>query len=576
MTTLWRGCGIKRKISPREPLSICAPNIALNLHGGSAAVDLLRAALYGILHQAGALVFIAFSVYHPTFKNRFMKNGRPVERYAYPLMAAGTFLLTLGLLLCTAVVEMSTDEREFISNRPGPSDDHSLKARILWLQRSHTVSDQTFSASVIFRAPRGKKETLDHILVSQRAKPQDEFPILQLARRVFKHPTLQLSRRVFKHLIPQLPRRIFKHPIPQLARRVFKYNIYILDGFLDGLLFGFPSTKLELMTFIGVGLSLCGFISQFEGLRGLHWSASIVQLYCLAFMTLMRVLVRRHLAVTPIPRPVPAQHEMDWLALWLVQRFENNDQDHLWPESIDMVQEEAAEMKTRLSAHFNGSDTTDCLANPQKERLVWGVHTGPRDGGPQGIEQGVGLAQKALNIRRRLAQLTRWPGEAAESSIGLSKSISAVLDILLPQSKKFIWPLTIQLEDMSTQTIKLKALNNKCWSVDATQIDAVLSLWLFHIKERRVILLKKQEIKDTNKDVDWLQQGVEQRRQVSRLLGPADADFRRNVGLWIGSDNDRGLEVQPRGSFLETPDLSDPIGFDPHWEQSGAGKCSVH
>ena len=536
---------------------------------------MLFAACYGIMLQVGALVFIGFSVYHPTFKNRFMKNGRPVERYAYPLMAVGTFLLTLGLLLCTAVVEMSTDEREFISNRPGSSGDHSLKARIIWLQRSHIVSDQTFSASVIFRAPKDNKETLDRILVSQRAKPQDEFPILQLARRVFKHPP-PLTRRVYKHLILQLSRPVFKHPILQPVRYVIEHYIYPGSS-LDRLLFYFPSTRLELMTLVGVVLGLCGFISQFQGLRGLHWSASIVQLLCLAWMTGMRAWVRRHLAVTPIPRSVPAQHEMDWLALWLVQRFENND--HLWPESIDMVEEEAAEMKTRLSAHFNGTtgaDTTDCLANPQKERLVWGVYTGPGDGGPQGTEQGVGLAQKALNIRRRLAQLTRWPGEAAEFSIGLSKSISAVLDILLPESKKFIWPLTIQLEDMSTQTIKLKALNNKRWSVDATQIDAVLSLWLFHIEERRVILLRKQEIKDTNKDVDWLQQGVEQRRQVSRLLGPADADFRRNVGLWIGSDNDRALEVRPRGSFLETPDLSDAIGYDPHWEQSGAGKCSVH
>ena len=497
----------KPQHSSKKLPPVCAPNIALNLHGGSAVGGLLFAALCGILLQVGALVFIGFSVYHPTFKKHFMKNGRPVEGYAYPLMAVGTSILTFGLLLCTAVVEMSTDEREFISNRPGSSDDHSLKARILWLQRSHIVSDQTFSASVIFRAPKGNKETLDRILVSQRAKLQDELPILQI---------------VFKHL-------------------------YILGSFPDRLLLYFPYTKLELMTVVGVVLSLCGFISQFQSLRGLHWSASIVQLFCLACMTAARVLVRRHLAVTPIPQSVPAQHEMDWLASWLVQRLENNDQDHLWPKSIDMVE-------------------------PEK-RLVWRVYTGSGDGGPQGTEQGVGLAQEALNIRRRLGQLTRWPGEAAESSIGLSKSISAVLDILLPESKEFIWPLTIQLEDLSTQTIKLKALKNKCWSVDATQIDAILSLWLFHMKERRVILLREQ---GANKDGDWLQQGVEQRRQVSRLLGPADADFRRNVGLWIGSDNDRGLEIQPRGNFLKTPDLSGPIGFDTHWKQSSASKCSVH
>lgn len=562
ITILWRGLGVRKpEHSSRKLPLVCAPNVALNLHGGSSVGGLLFAALCGILLQVGALVFIGYSVYHPTFKNRFMKNGRPVGRYAYPLLAVGTFLLTLGLLLCTAVIEMSTEEREFILKSPGPSGDHSLQAQILWLQRSHVVSDQTFSASVIFRAPKGKKGTLDRILISQRAEPQKEFSIVQLVRRVFKNPP-PLVRRVHKLLILQLSRPVFKHPSLQLVRLTIENYLY-MDDVMDRLLFYFPFTQLELMTLVGVVLSLCGFICQFQSLRGLHWSASIVQLFCLAFMTFLRAWVRRHLALTPIPRPVPAQHEMDWLALWLVQRIENNDQDHLGPNRIDIVESE--------------------------EWPAWRVYTGSGDGGPQGIEQGAGLVQEALNIRRRLGQLTRWPGEAEEYSIGLSKSMSAVLDILLPESKEFIWPLTIQLEGLSTQTIKLKALNNKprpwsrdascpgqCWSMDATQIDAVLSLWLFYIKKRRVILSKKQETKGTNKDGDWLQQGVEQRRQVSRLLGPADADFRRNVGLWIGSDNDRGLEVQPRGNFLKTPDLSDPIGFDPHWEQSGAGKCSVH
>jgi len=157
-----------------KPEPVSALNISLNIHGGSKTRDLYFAAIGGIVLQFGMLVFSGFTVYHPRFRMRFPKGGNQVRPYAFPIMAVGTITLMCGMLICSAIIEQSTKETEFVraaENSTGSSEKEPARkanARILWLQKRHVVSDQTFDSFVIFGRNKHPKDTLDRILISRR------------------------------------------------------------------------------------------------------------------------------------------------------------------------------------------------------------------------------------------------------------------------------------------------------------------------------------------------------------------------------------------------------------------------
>ncbi|KAF8544648.1 hypothetical protein BDD12DRAFT_662111, partial [Trichophaea hybrida] len=238
-----------------------APNISLNLHDGSKSGELYAAALCGIIIQFGMVVFCGFSVYHPEFSQRFPKNGRPVQGYAFPIMATGTVILMIGMLICSAVVEKSTVEKEYKLKPENQSEDSNAttttidagagvggepNVRLLWLQKSHTVSDQAFDSFVLFG------------------------------------PSSSRHNRILTWV---------KWHLKKIA-----------------------SNGTEMFTVLGVFLGLCGFILQFHGLRGMNWSASIAQLVCIFLMTIWRAWIRRGLIANPVPKRLRENHEMDWLA----------------------------------------------------------------------------------------------------------------------------------------------------------------------------------------------------------------------------------------------------------------------
>jgi hypothetical protein len=85
-----------------------SPNVLLNLGGQENKGEVWLAALGGTFLQLGVLLYGGFLTYHPSLM--LLKDGLPVDGYAYPCMAAGTLILTCGMLLCARVVEASTDE----------------------------------------------------------------------------------------------------------------------------------------------------------------------------------------------------------------------------------------------------------------------------------------------------------------------------------------------------------------------------------------------------------------------------------------------------------------------------------
>ncbi|KAI5786960.1 hypothetical protein DFH27DRAFT_486975, partial [Peziza echinospora] len=189
-----------------------APNISLNTIGGSAPLlELYTVTAIGLVLQAGVLVFEGLATYHW----RWLKGGRPVATYAFPLTFLGTLGLFFGMYICAHIIEGTTIEE---------TKEAQEGAKVIWLQKGQTVGDQTFKSFAIY-APKAKGET--KVIVSRRRKEID---------------------------------------------------------FYEG------------VTATGACLSVVAFILQFVGLRAMHFSASIAQLVGIIIMTLLRVMIRRHLS----------------------------------------------------------------------------------------------------------------------------------------------------------------------------------------------------------------------------------------------------------------------------------------
>jgi len=103
-------------------------------------------------------LYSGMTVYNQAFKPNFSKGGRTVNTYAYPIMAIGTVTLIIGVALCSAVIEMSSTESEWVvqplMTNSQPSMERSMNVRLLWLQRSNSVNSQNFDPVVMF-APDG-------------------------------------------------------------------------------------------------------------------------------------------------------------------------------------------------------------------------------------------------------------------------------------------------------------------------------------------------------------------------------------------------------------------------------------
>lgn len=143
-----------------------APNIILNLqnHSGNRK-ELPVYAMLGTILQLGVLAFFGIITYQPTIRNKFPKDDKRVDGYAFPLAISGTLVLVLGVFLCGTVIESSTRETRYRKNE-------NYELRIVWIQQKQTVGDQQFESFATFPdAPR------DVIAMSRRCDKSEARPL---------------------------------------------------------------------------------------------------------------------------------------------------------------------------------------------------------------------------------------------------------------------------------------------------------------------------------------------------------------------------------------------------------------
>ncbi|RSL74612.1 hypothetical protein CEP53_000178 [Fusarium sp. AF-6] len=233
-----------------------APCISLNRHAQLERREVHVTAVFGTILQLAVVIYFGLITYK--WPSNFQKDGDVVDSYAFPLAASGTALLVMGILLCAHVVESSTDEKYWAPTL-------RRKAFIIWLQQNNSVSDQLFESYAIYT---GREH--ERIVSSRRAITDGE--------------TEKLSQQTSS----------------EVTDKSIKARL-----------------TLEANTVVGTGTSLAGFVLQFIGLRGLHWSASIAQLLSIIIMTVLRAAIRRGLSKSLKTQKLMPEFELDWLAMRL-------------------------------------------------------------------------------------------------------------------------------------------------------------------------------------------------------------------------------------------------------------------
>jgi ankyrin repeat protein len=487
-------------------------NISLNIHSHTDRRELYCVALVGVILQFGVLVYSGFATYHRRL--RFQEGGAAVQSYAFPITATGTLILVTGMLVCAHVVEGSTKEKRYEFTEKGN------QARVLWLQRSEAVGDQSFSSVAIFA-----KETP---------------AVLTKSRRNDSHQDI-----------------------------------------------------CALLATLGTTLGVIGFITQFVGLRGMHWSATIAQLIATLLMTILRAWVRRGLATCPKTWELTPGHELDWLATLI----ESHNRDRLWSDSEpvgvssrtgnsgfwytlrkmtngadDDDDHDASKQKIEISpelllieklpgvARADGLQARTPLSRRRSAGWCWGRMWGvtPSTDRRAGLETSTpkahcGNIQQVLEQRISLGTITKWPGPAAESATTVAAAIEIVLNAVFPPNGATDFTWRMRFSDAKTIDFSVKHTNGK-WEANVERIEAILSLWLFAVHEEEEDRKRKLATVDRKQgsreqaaeDTTWLRNEAGVRRQNLRLFGHATATMRRDLGWWIEGGTTRVFEVEEK------------------------------
>ncbi|KAI8632861.1 hypothetical protein F5Y19DRAFT_332212 [Xylariaceae sp. FL1651] len=212
-----------------------SPNLTTNIDGAvPSRFTVICFACLALLIQALVMVINALVFY----RWRWLRAGKLVAPYGYPVWAAGTVSIALGSCICGWIIESNCWKISVLPENP--ADDFSRDG-----------------------------EELQFILL-QKKIPDSSIPAYKLAP-IRRGGLLRLTRRRFPPLDKDLD-------LGDQQRKILR----------------------EIVTAIGVILALGGFITQNVGTRELHWSAGILQLGATLINTALRAWLRRRVGDPPM------------------------------------------------------------------------------------------------------------------------------------------------------------------------------------------------------------------------------------------------------------------------------------
>ncbi|EYB34546.1 hypothetical protein FG05_30015 [Fusarium graminearum] len=527
-------------------LTLRSPNLQLNIPCKDVSekkhhYHLVLAAIVALVLQVALLAIAVSTVY-------FISGFDP-EPWGLPCYLGGSILLFFGMLACSVAIEKRT--RELTWYRPGVGEDPK-EFYLLWIQRNQRVSEQDFGSLVIDGGTRR------HLMTSSREEDLEGLErIDQTADGDSNRQTGTTNPSFSQH-----------------------QAIVILK-----LLF------LKLLPLIAVSFGGIGFTVQFIGLRGLPWPCAVSQLGAMIIMAIIRALIRRRLANPLNHRSVLEKHELDYLAIQLVEKdgklFEGDPKQEV--DSVQILGVRARFWSALYRMVGNRGHQTQQLPT---EVLVWKVDTTSNlsfkpisklDLGTTELELKLTFGpdldavrtlpniarsednftdkgQATILVRKRLGDLCKWPDSTSKLALALTRSIESFLKEFFPNglpthdADQLMWKIPFSDSHQPDPTtpsksanqtakswIKLHATrdpNTKGWIADNGQIEAILSLWVAHWTARQAAYLEaeRQESGVEGQNTDWRRASDGSHVEYCRKIGQdRNGVLKRDISWWVSN-----------------------------------------
>ncbi|OBS29449.1 hypothetical protein FPOA_03385 [Fusarium poae] len=309
---------------------------------------------------------------------------------------------------------------------------------------------------------------------------------------------------------------------------------------------------LKFMSTTGTFISLIGFFVQFIGLRGMHWLATITQLGAVIIMTILRAVVRRHLASGLVSHDLCGStgFELEWFVSsfldekgipWIPQEHsEYTDEDDSKPNSSEFT----FEMETNTTEVVQNANSDEEQKDPAIRSFLE-VSTLRQ---PQGI----------LDLRRHLGELSKWKGSVSREALAVANAIEKTMSFIMPYLKEsesrkgFAWQIKVKSneehlrnsDDNDSDYVKMnvKYSQNNGWTASVDEIEAALSLWLYSMRDVHATGNIQSDFPSGNDH--WIRGSPAQQQRCLQVLGPANKLLLRDLTWWMPKGLDGILEAR--------------------------------
>ncbi|KAI5788969.1 hypothetical protein DFH27DRAFT_216688 [Peziza echinospora] len=507
-----------RRTQNTKQVKPCAPNITLNFDYRIRPAYLQISAAIGLILQLGVIASQAVLAKHPKYQQKNQKVDKAFAAAAFEIAVVGTLILIFSMITCSYIIEQGSREVTWVVK----NDKHSF--HIMWVQKARTVNDQNFDSYLLLA--KGARNSL-----------------------LTSHPT-------------SLPSSVTTSSL------VDGDNDTSMDEDNDDMRTS-SSNSTELLVCVSAFFGIIGFVLQFVGLRGLHWSATVAQIGATFVMTALRAWVRRDLAGKPHAVILPHEFELDWLSTRLgidaegLPRHDvgpsgtHSDKFNFWAYAEAEREREDARKKgqrkifshdpidkqqhTSINAEFWGRNCINLnfVLRQVKPHIQPQIHTLEETERPN----------RLARIRYRLVDLTSWDYEVTKTASALDKVIEATMESLigsrqLDRPVEYGWPMEVFLNKRWSSVMLTVRYTDGQWRSDRAELEAVLSLWMYSLKMPSTKDVPLHDGKKGPGDPDVDNEGTEGMKV--QFLGWKSKKVLRDFTWWVTGHSNPIVEVKVR------------------------------
>jgi hypothetical protein len=350
------------------------------------------------------------------------RSGNRVASYGYPTWALGTACVTIGVCLSAWTIKFSTWQFSFIPR----SQEHIKRFEIFFFQKA--MKDLRLPAYAIFCG--------------------EHDPYIRYAQRRWPPPKRDDG---YEHTPKTNPEAL--------------------------------GMALSTVAWVGVSLTLAGFVCQNVGTRELHWSAGVLQLGATIILSVFRSLLRRHVGNGPTEAiELHAGYEASHLA----SRLGNCTAWTMLSPSLLQVESETDLQPQPDSIHQLPPQSDILIPQDQKERSK--SKTDDLAARTRlGKERDDRLASHIIQVYNTLRETEPEEDDLTQVSEGIWSSIGKILESL--EIKEFSWMQDVAFEirrpyNAQSKTKKVAQINLS-YSSDSEQsseaIRSILGLTEYHL-----------------------------------------------------------------------------------------------